>query len=351
MRLRESNKSLIESNVRLKEREEIIRIQYDKVKESEKMKDEFINTAAHELRTPIQPILGLIEIVRSKIATLEDKSDLLKQDSPYKNDERSRQLLNLLDVITGNARRLKQLTDNILDVTKIESHALKLSRERVDIRQLIEETMRDQKIRMSDAINKKTTIEIFCEGTNNEMVDTETANLIPDMEARELVKNNNDDRLRSNTISESFITKVDRIKISQVVSNILSNAFTAIRLKNNNEDGRISIFISRSKKQIYKDVKNDLISTAEKAYDTSFGDEITVRIKDNGVGIPPAIIPNLFSKFVSGSDSGTGLGLYISKNIIEAHGGRIWACNNSTAEGTAASSGATLSFSLPVTKD
>lgn len=351
VRLRESNKSLIESNVRLKEREEIIHIQYDKVKESEKMKDEFINTAAHELRTPIQPILGLIEIVRSKIATLEDKSDLLKQDSPYKNDERSRQLLNLLDVITGNARRLKQLTDNILDVTKIESHALKLSRERVDIRQLIEETMRDQKIRMSDAINKKTTIEIFCEGTNNEMVDTETANLIPDMEARELVKNNNDDRLRSNTISESFITKVDRIKISQVVSNILSNAFTAIRLKNNNEDGRISIFISRSKKQMYKEVKNDSISTAKNAHDTNFGDEITVRIKDNGVGIPPAIIPNLFSKFVSGSDSGTGLGLYISKNIIEAHGGRIWACNNSTAEGTVASSGATFSFSLPVTKD
>ena len=333
VRLRESNKSLIESNVRLKEREEIIRIQYDKVKESEKMKDEFINTAAHELRTPIQPILGLTDIIRSRIAR------------PYENDERPGQLLSLLDVITRNAKRLKQLTDNILDVTKIESHALKLNRERVDIRQLIEETVRDQKVRMSDAIDIKTTIEIFCTVTNNETDDTGTAKRIVQKEAHELANN---DCLRSNTVTESFSVNVDRIKISQVISNLLSNALTAIRLKNDSEGGRISILISRSEKQKSRTkINNNIIATAEKAYDTSFGDEIIVSIKDNGVGIPPSIITNLFAKFVSGSDSGTGLGLYISKNIIEAHGGRIWACNNGAANGAATSSGATFSFSLP----
>jgi signal transduction histidine kinase len=350
VRLRESNKSLIESNVRLKEREEIIRIQYDKVKESEKMKDEFINIAAHELRTPIQPILGMTDIIRSKIATLDDKSNRLNHGRPHENDERSGQLLSLLDVITRNAKRLKQLTDNILDVTKIESHALKLSRERADLRKLIEETVNEQKVRMSDAINVKTSIQIFCMGTNNETDDTGTAKMeyphTAQKEAHE--SNNNNDRLQSNTAAESYIVNVDKIKISQVISNLLSNALTAIRLKNHGEEGRIKILISRLEKKKYRTKVNDnIIAIAENEYDTIFGDEIIVNIEDNGIGIPPSIIPNLFAKFISGSDAGTGLGLYISKNIIEAHGGRIWACNNGAAEGTAASSGATFSFSLP----
>jgi signal transduction histidine kinase len=350
VRLRESNKSLIESNVRLKEREEIIRIQYDKVKESEKMKDEFINTAAHELRTPIQPIIGMAESIRSRIVSLDGKSARPEGDGNNVNEERSGQLLGLLDVITRNARRLKQLTDNILDVTKIESHALKLSRVRADLRELIAETVNDQKVRMSDSINVKTSIQIFCMGTNKEIEDTSTAKIeYPNTAQKESHESNdNNDRLQSNPVVESFIVNVDKIKISQVISNLLSNALTAIRLKNHGEEGRINILISRSEKKKYKTKVNDnIMATAENAYDTSFGDEIIVNIKDNGIGIPPSIIPNLFAKFISGSDAGTGLGLFISKNIIEAHGGRIWACNNGATEGTAASSGATFSFSLP----
>jgi len=347
VRLRESNKSLIESNIRLKEREELIRIQYDMVKESEKMKDEFINTAAHELRTPIQPILGLTNIIRSKIEILDGKSDLLKRESNHENEERSGQLLTLLDVITRNAKRLKQLTDNILDVTRIESHALKLNRERTDIRQLIEETVRDQNVRMSDAINIKTKIEIFCTVTDNKMDDSGGAKRTAEIEAHALANNDNYGLPCPDTVTEPFIANVDRIEISQVITNLLSNALTAIRSKYNSEDGRISILISRSEKQEYETkVRNKKMLTAEKVYDASFGDEIIVSIKDNGVGLPPSIIPNLFSKFVSKSESGTGLGLYISKNIIEAHGGRIWAQNNSAGDG-AASTGATFSFSLP----
>ena len=93
-------------NTRLRETNEILRLQYQKVKESEKMKDEFINIAGHELRTPIQPILGLTDIMHSKI----------------KDEEQ----LELLDVIIRNAKRLKRLTDNVLDVTKIESRSFSL---------------------------------------------------------------------------------------------------------------------------------------------------------------------------------------------------------------------------------
>lgn len=65
-------------------------------------------------------------------------------------------------------------------------------------------------------------------------------------------------------------------------------------------------------------------------------------MKDTGYGIHSDIMPRLFAKFTTRSNTGTGLGLYISKNIIEAHGGRIWAENNSDGKG------ATFSFSLPI---
>lgn len=72
---------------------------------------------------------------------------------------------------------------------------------------------------------------------------------------------------------------------------------------------------------------------------------IIISVKDNGQGIDSNILPNLFSKFKAKSFSGTGLGLYICKNIIEAHGGRIWAENNNFINGER---GATFYFSLPV---
>lgn len=70
--------------------------------------------------------------------------------------------------------------------------------------------------------------------------------------------------------------------------------------------------------------------------------EAIVTIKDTGTGIDPEIIPILFTKFASKSDKGTGLGLYICKNIVDAHGGKIWAKNNEDKKG------ATFSFSLPL---
>ena len=77
---------------------------------------------------------------------------------------------------------------------------------------------------------------------------------------------------------------------------------------------------------------------------TNNSNQVIVGVKDTGTGIDPEILPRLFTKFATKSNrgGGTGLGLYISKNIIEAHGGRIWAENNIDSKG------ATFSFSLPI---
>jgi len=117
LRLKESNDSLGEINARLREREELIRSQYERLKESDKMKNEFINVASHELRTPIQPILSLSALLRPKIR------DVHQQE--------------LLDVIIRNAKRLLRLTEAILDVTKIESQSLTLKKERFDLNDVI----------------------------------------------------------------------------------------------------------------------------------------------------------------------------------------------------------------------
>ena len=141
------------------------------MKESEKIKDEFINTAAHELRTPIQPILGLTDIVRSRILSPDGSNGRIFRDGGNAT-KRPEGVLLLLDVIIRNAKRLKQLTDNILDVTKIESHSFKLNKERFNIEQLIEETAKEQNITISDTIitNAEIKIKILLK-VNNKMIE------------------------------------------------------------------------------------------------------------------------------------------------------------------------------------
>ena len=247
-----------------KEREELIRYQYEKLKESDKMKDEFVNIAAHELRTPIQPILGLSEIIRQKVNT---------EDREYVN------------VIIRNARRLQRLTEEILDVAKIESQSLKLKKDEFNLNDVI-----------VNCINDITTNRQF---------------------------SNNDKEKKQKILYEpnDILLKADRERVSQVISNLLSNAakFTP--------EGTISIVSDLNGNQ---DNKNN---------------EAIINVKDNGQGIDPDMLPKLFSKFATKSYSGTGLGLYISKNIVEAHGGRIWAQNNSDGKG------ATFSFSLPIVEN
>lgn len=259
------NAKLKEANKNLIEREEVIRSQYEKLKESDRMKDEFVNIAAHELRTPIQPILGLSEIIRPKVNAM---------DREY------------VDVIVRNAKRLHRLTEEILDVTKIESQSLKLRKEEVNLKDVIETCINDE------IVNKHS--------------------------------NSNDAEKKPKILYQpkDILLRADRIRISQVISNLLSNAIKF------SPGGTISIV-------------SDLKSTDK---DKNIKDEAIINIKDDGNGIDEEILPKLFSKFATKSFSGTGLGLFICKSIIEAHGGNIWAENNSNGKG------ATFSFTLPLDK-
>jgi two-component system, OmpR family, sensor histidine kinase VicK len=232
---------------------------YEQLKVNDKMQKEFINVAAHELRTPIQPILGLSEILLYKQGNIEQYHELL-------------------DTINRNAKRLQRLTEDILDVTKIESQSLKLNKQTFNLRNVIMSVLADHK----KEDNNRSQIRLLC--LNNEDV----------------------------------IVNADKERVTQVISNLLSNA-----IKFTNEGEEISV-----------DVKRD--DTAK---------QIDISVKDAGQGIDAEIYPRLFTKFATKSIVGTGLGLFISKKIIEAHDGRIWAENNPVGKG------ATFSFSLPIVEN
>ena len=232
---------------------------YEQLKAYNVMQKEFIDIAAHELRTPVQPILGLSQVLLSE----------------KKGGEHSE----LLRVINRNAERLQQLIEDILDVTKIESRSLHL---------------KTQKFNLNDLI-----LSVVSE--HNSLIERQQSH-------KKIVFNSKDD----------INTTGDKGRISQVVSNLLSNA-----IKFSEEEGSILISAER-KKEADKNV-------------------VVVSVKDTGTGIDSEMLPRLFMKFASKSEiGGTGLGLYISKSIIDAHGGRIWYENNRKGEG------ATFSFSLPL---
>lgn len=270
--------SSIQYTTNLKKSNALIRDQYTKVKEAEKMKDEFINISAHELRTPIQPIIGL--------------SGMFNEDFRNKKVVEMKDLEKGLSVIYRNARRLKQLTDDILDVTKIESNELKLDMREFDLLKVISNTINDCTIEME---KKQENISFVCKNEFNNEID-------------------NYNRLKIQP-REQLIVKGDKNRITQVLSNLINNAIKFTR-------------------------KGSICVSVQRQYDG----EVIVTVIDTGIGIDLEIMPNLFKKFVSNSFSGTGLGLYISKSIIEAHGGKIWAENNKNGNG------ATFGFSLPYKK-
>ena len=238
----------------------------EQLKQHDKMQKEFINVAAHELRTPIQPILGLTEVVYSQIQNTQQRE--------------------LLDTVVRNAERLKRLADDIVDVTKIESQSLKLNKEQLNLNDLISNVIYDYKnIIVEDNYNVKLHFKPFKE------------NLI--------------------------VVEADKERIAQVVSNLLSNAIKFTR------DGEIFVSIDEKKEE---DNDND-------KYNVNYA---LVTVRDTGEGVNPEILPKLFSKFITKSFEGIGLGLYISKNIVEAHGGTIWAENNSNGKG------AIFRFTLPI---
>ena len=246
--LGESNKQLVLANKKLESANEQLKVH-------DNMQNEFINIAAHELRTPIQPIILLSEALKS---TIKDNEQI-----------------SLINVISRNAKRLRRLTEDILDVTRIESKSLKLHKEQFNLNDVIVNTIND--IKINRYFNNKNDIKILYE-------------------------------------CKDIFVKADKERLSQVIFNLLSNAIKFT----NDEGGNISIITEKKDNQTI------------------------VSIKDRGSGIDSEILPRLFSKFATKSFEGTGLGLFISKNIIESHGGRIWAENNADGKG------ATFTFSLPI---
>ena len=232
-----------------------------------KCKRNSLTQTAHELRTPIQPILGLTQVVRGKT---KDKEHI-----------------KLLDIVIKNTKKLKKLAEDILDVTRIESNSLNLNKEYFKINEIIFDNINTYK--------------------NN----TETENI------------------KFETILEDDISiYADKNSISRVISNLIDNS---IKFTSEEEGtGEVIISINIEKEEFHKDGNTK--------------ENVVVYIKDMGNGIDVEILPRLFTKFVSKSFHGTGLGLYISKSIVEAHGGKIWGENNKDGRG------ATFGFRIPLEK-
>jgi signal transduction histidine kinase len=229
---------------------------YEQLKIHDKMQKEFINITAHELRTPVQSLLVLTEVLHSRVKDIEEHK--------------------LLDSTIKSAKRLQRLSNDILDVTRIESQSLELNKERFNLNDVILGVMTDMK---SQIVNNKV-------------------------------------ELSSYKSTQDIFVDADKERIIQVISNLLNNAIKFT------EEG--NIFVSAEIK------------------DNGY---VFVTIKDTGQGIHTDIVPRLFSKFASKSFQGTGLGLFISKSIVEVHGGKIWAENNSDGKG------ATFTFSLPTSQE
>jgi signal transduction histidine kinase len=220
----------------------------EQLKDHDRMQREFINVAAHELRTPTQAIIGYSDLFYLRPESREEA----------------------IKAITRNAERLETLTRDILDVTRIEGHRLDLNKEKFDISEVVASAIEDTRSRVDGS------------------------------------------SIKFEYSPRKLLVEADRMRISQVLSNLLSNAVKFTK--------QGTVYISADNKD----------------------GQLIVSVKDTGSGIDLEIMSRLFTKFTTKSQTGTGLGLFISKSIIEAHGGRIWAENNKDGKG------ATFTFRLPL---
>lgn len=251
---------------------------YEQSRAFNRMQKEFINVAAHELRTPVQPIIGLTGDLYSRV-----------QD---------RQLKEKLEVIFRNAKRLHRLVEDILDVTRIESNSLNIRRERFNLKEVVLNVINDIKNSKEFQYSRKNVKIVF--DTTKQLYDDDNISIDADKE-----------------------------RIYQVISNLVGNAIKFT------EKGVIRVIIGVEKeKDEGRRIRN------------GNGKRVIVLVRDTGIGIHSEMFSRLFTKFASKSFEGTGLGLFISKNIIETHDGKIWAKNNDDDDDNA--KGATFGFSLPL---
>jgi signal transduction histidine kinase len=302
-----------------------------KLKHEGEIKDDFINTAAHELRTPTQAITGYSEM------NDELFDFILKNRQKMKDEELSRIIVKLYEHhenISRNASRLNVLTNNLLDVAKFESNNSKdkgkgniiLHREKVDLVKEIDN-----------------------------LIEVEFSNKVREKGIKMNFINNN--------LGENYWVYSDKLRLNQILVNLIDNA-----VKFTKKDDIINIMIRDSNDfdlNLNQTELDETNHTTEEKSSRSISDELVIEkekrsssegerkkiekeeemiyvgISDTGKGISSKILPKLFEKFTTDSEFGTGLGLFITKKLVEAHGGRIWAFNNNDGIGS------TFVFSLP----
>jgi two-component system sensor histidine kinase VicK len=261
-----------------------------KLKESEELQKDFVHIAAHELRNPIQPILGL--------------SSLLLEKKPKDDNDFSI----ALKIINKNAKKLLQLASDILDVTKIETNNLILNKELFNLNDLVFDIVIDYNNQLLNDENIK---------LEYKFIYLNEVNYSSNKKSEYIEEDQNNEK-----IAKPIYLLADKMRITQVISNLLNNA---IKFTSSEEEGGIIKII------------------VEKKCDNDEAKKVFIHIIDSGSGIDSSILPHLFSKFATKSFHGTGLGLFISNNIIKAHGGYMWAKNNNED----GKKGATFGFSLP----
>ena len=261
--VRKRTKELQESNRKLSLSNQQIALANEELKVHDKMQKEFINIASHEIKTPLQAILSASQLLQMY-------------------PERQKKFAS---AIQRNAIRLQRLSNDILDVAKIESRSLKLNKELFDLNEIISNIIEDYK-----------TI---------------------------IIKDNHSVKLYFKPSNYTLFVQADKERIAGVISNLLSNAIKFTK-------------------------KGEIFVSIRKENSNSINPYAIVTVKDNGEGIDPEILPKIFSKFVTKSYEGLGLGMYISKNIVEAHEGKIWTENkNDNKNGNR---GAIFYFTLPLSK-
>ena len=261
--VRKRTRELQESNRQLSLSNQEIALANEELKVHDKMQKEFINIASHEIKTPLQAILSASQLL-------------------HMYPERQKKFAS---AIQRNAIRLQRLSNDILDVAKIESGSLKLNKELFDLNEIISNIVEDYK---TIIINDNHSIKLYFKPSNY-----------------------------------ALFVEAEKERIAGVISNLLSNAIKFTK-------------------------KGEIFVSIEKENSNSINPYALVTVKDTGEGIDSEILPKIFSKFITKSYEGLGLGMYISKNMVEAHGGKIWTENkNNNKNGNR---GAIFYFTLPLSK-
>jgi len=271
---------------------------YQTVENTNAIQQEFINIAAHELRTPVQPIIGYAELL------LEEETD----------DNKKQALMS----IVHNSERLQKLALDILDIARMDSNTFQLHKEPLDLNYVISNIAKDYLKRQEQQKARDITRLISnVNGNNNK---------------NSYSKKSETKLLFEPRVKEDIFVEADKERLMQVMYNLLDNAFKFI----DSDGGTVRITLEKQEQQL-----GDLI-IQERHHQQE--PHAIIRIKDTGTGIDPEILPRLFSKFATKSQRGTGLGLYISKNIVDSHGGKLYAENNTNDKG------ATFTIILPLLK-